>query len=72
MSSAAPDRNEIEPLIETVEIRTHFRTPRGIARAVDGVTFKYVAANRSESSANQVRARPFCPDRSWDYYPATA
>jgi len=32
------DRNEIEPLIETVELRTHFRTPRGIARAVDGIS----------------------------------
>ncbi|MEY2643094.1 MAG: Oligopeptide transport protein superfamily, ATP-binding protein, partial [Actinomycetota bacterium] len=40
MSPAVPDRNEVEPLIETVELRTHFRTPRGIARAVDGVTLQ--------------------------------
>ena len=34
------DRNEVEPLIETVDLRTHFRTPRGIARAVDGISIQ--------------------------------
>ena len=33
-------RSEAEPLVETVEIKTHFKTPRGIARAVDGVTIQ--------------------------------
>ncbi len=28
-----------EPLLEVVDLRTHFRTPRGIARAVDGISF---------------------------------
>lgn len=40
MSSSTPDRNEFEPLIETVNLKTHFRTPRGIARAVDGVSLQ--------------------------------
>ena len=40
MSSSTPDRNEFEPLIETVDLKTHFRTPRGIARAVDGVSLQ--------------------------------
>jgi len=31
---------ETEPFIETVGLKTHFRTPRGIARAVDGVTIQ--------------------------------
>ena len=34
------ERNEVEPLIETVDLRTHFRTPRGIARAVDGISIQ--------------------------------
>ena len=34
------DRNEVEPLIETVDLRTHFRTPRGIASAVDGISIQ--------------------------------
>jgi len=33
-------RSEAEPLVETVEIKTHFKTPRGIARAVDGVSIQ--------------------------------
>ncbi len=28
-----------EPLLQVAELRTHFRTPRGMVRAVDGVTF---------------------------------
>jgi len=32
--------SESEPFIETVGLKTHFRTPRGIARAVDGVTIQ--------------------------------
>jgi peptide/nickel transport system ATP-binding protein len=40
VSSGVNDRNEVEPLIETVQLRTHFRTARGIARAVDGVTLQ--------------------------------
>lgn len=38
MSSHVTDESSTEPLIETVGLRTHFITPRGIARAVDGVT----------------------------------
>ena len=33
-------RSEAEPLVETVEIKTYFKTPRGIARAVDGVSIQ--------------------------------
>ena len=33
-------RSEAEPLVETFEIKTHFKTPRGIARAVDGVSIQ--------------------------------
>lgn len=40
MTAPATDRNEVEPLIETVNLLTHFRTPRGIARAVDGVSIQ--------------------------------
>lgn len=40
MSPVASERNEFEPLIETIDLRTHFRTTRGIARAVDGVTIQ--------------------------------
>lgn len=33
-------RTEAEPLVETVEVKTHFKTARGIARAVDGVSIQ--------------------------------
>ena len=33
-------RSEAEPLVETVEVKTHFKTARGIARAVDGVSIQ--------------------------------
>jgi len=38
MSQTELVRSELEPLIETIDVKTHFKTPRGIARAVDGVS----------------------------------
>ncbi len=38
MSQTELVRFEHEPLIETIDVKTHFKTPRGIARAVDGVS----------------------------------
>lgn len=33
-------RTEVEPLVETVQVKTHFKTARGVARAVDGVSIQ--------------------------------
>ena len=40
MNTTSAVASESEPFIETVGLKTHFRTPRGIARAVDGVTIQ--------------------------------
>ena len=38
--SGAPVAPELaSPLLDVVDLKTHFKTPRGLARAVDGVTF---------------------------------
>ena len=36
MNQSEMVRSEHEPLVETIDVKTHFKTPRGIARAVDG------------------------------------
>ena len=33
-------RTEVEALVETVQVKTHFKTARGVARAVDGVSIQ--------------------------------
>jgi len=40
MSETELVRSEHEPLVETIDVKTHFKTPRGIARAVDGVSIQ--------------------------------
>src|SRR5688572_32971196 len=35
----ASPRDTTGPLIELKDVKTHFKTPRGVVRAVDGVTF---------------------------------
>jgi peptide/nickel transport system ATP-binding protein len=40
MNQSEMVRSEHEPLVETIDVKTHFKTPRGIARAVDGVTIQ--------------------------------
>ena len=55
-----------EPLLDVDDLKTHFRTERGLVRAVDGVIARRSsAASRSASSASPVRARPCSADRSW-------
>ncbi|MYA89678.1 MAG: ABC transporter ATP-binding protein [Boseongicola sp. SB0662_bin_57] len=41
MSAGAPDSSAgSTPLLEVVGLHTHFKTPRGVARAVDGISFR--------------------------------
>ena len=42
-----------------------FKTPRGLVRAVDGVSFTSSGARRSASSASRARASRCCRARSW-------
>ena len=37
--SQAASRDVTDPLLELNDVKTHFRTARGLVRAVDGVTF---------------------------------
>jgi len=47
MTLSGPSRHApAEPLLEVVDLHTHFETPEGVARAVDGVSFS-VAAGRT-------------------------
>jgi peptide/nickel transport system ATP-binding protein len=38
-AEAVADRGVGSPLLQVTNLKTHFKTPRGLARAVDGVTF---------------------------------
>ena len=50
----AASRDTGEKLLELTDVRTHFQTPRGLVRAVDGVSF---TLERDHAVSGSVSAR---------------
>lgn len=65
MTTAPPlDGRANEPLLEVDDLRTYFDTPRGIVKAVDGVSLRVDRGKTLGIVGSPVRGRPCCRGRS--------